>query len=176
MPSHLRFSDGHYLTAIRCRTAQNDESSVPSWIDLYTSYNQGSSWQHLNRPIAFHTARGNSNPPSLVQFPDGRIALVYGNRDAPAAICARISSDQGQSWSDEIVLRPTGGTSDMGYTRAVGLPDGTLVAVYYLNDQADGNGERFIEALRWKPDEINIPVSLSREKNPNENTDFSSGL
>jgi hypothetical protein len=154
MPSHLRFSDSHYLTAIRCRAAQNDKSSTPSWIDLYTSQDGGLSWQFLNRPVAFHAARGNSNPPSLVKFPDGRIALVYGNRDAPAAICARISTDQGATWGEEIILRQTGGTSDMGYTRAVVLPDGTLVAAYYLNDQADGNGERFIESLRWKPDEI----------------------
>ena len=39
----------------------------------------------------------------------------------------------------------------MGYARAVVMDDGTVVAVYYINDRADGDGERFIEALRWKP-------------------------
>ncbi|HET60299.1 MAG TPA: exo-alpha-sialidase, partial [Chloroflexi bacterium] len=120
------------------------------WIDLYTSNDAGRSWQYLARPVAFKEP-GNSNPPSLVHLSDGRIALVYGNRDTPCTICAVVSEDEGISWSEPIVLCHTGGTSDMGYTRAVTLYDGTVVAAYYLNDQPEGNGERFIQALRWQP-------------------------
>ena len=145
MPSHLSCGDGCYVCAVRCRSETND-----AWIDLYTSNDAGRSWQYLARPVAFKEP-GNSNPPSLVHLSDGRIALVYGNRDTPCTICAVVSEDEGISWSEPIVLCHTGGTSDMGYTRAVTLYDGTVVAAYYLNDQPEGNGERFIQALRWQP-------------------------
>ena len=53
--------------------------------------------------------------------------------------------------SDEIVLRAGGANGDMGYVRACALPNGEVVAVYYINDRADGDGERFIEATIWTP-------------------------
>ena len=88
--------------------------------------------------------------PVLLQLPAGRLALVYGNRDG-YAICARLSADQGESWSDEIVLRGGGANGDIGYARAVARDDGAVVAVYYFNDRPDGDGERFIEATIWTP-------------------------
>lgn len=145
MPAHLRLADGRYLCAVRCRNETNE-----AWIDLYASDDSGASWQQLSRPVSFKEP-GNSNPPSLVQLLDERIALVYGNRDTPCSICAVVSEDEGNTWGEPVVLHTTGGTSDMGYTRAVVLADGTIVAAYYLNDKPDGSGERFIEALRWQP-------------------------
>lgn len=143
MPSHLYLGDGRYLCAVRYKDKTN-----AAWIDLYASDDNGTSWQHLSRPVTFEEP-GNSNPPSLVQLPDGRIALVYGNRDKPCTVCAVVSEDFGKTWSEPIVLRTTGGSGDMGYTRAVVLEDGTVVTAYYLNDTNDG--ERFIEVTRWKP-------------------------
>ncbi|NSW52130.1 MAG: exo-alpha-sialidase [Anaerolineae bacterium] len=151
MPSHLRFADGHYLAAIRCRGENHGKAPDSSWIDVYSSEDNAQTWQYLNRPVVYRQKTGGSNPPSMVHFPDDRIGLIYGNRDHPSTICARISHDRGKSWGEEVVLRSTGGTGDMGYTRAVVLEDGTLVTVYYLNDQPDGAGERFIEAARWQP-------------------------
>lgn len=143
MPSHLYLGYGHYLCAVRHKDQTN-----AAWIDLYASGDNGAKWKHLSRPVTFQQP-GNSNPPSLVHIPDGRIALVYGNRDTPPTVCARISEDEGQSWGEPVILRTTGGTSDMGYTRAVVLEDGTVVTAYYLNE--DNDGERFIEVSRWKP-------------------------
>ena len=76
---------------------------------------------------------------------------MYGNRDGPFNICARISADDGASWSGEIILRRGGANWDIGYVRAVVLDDGTVVAAYYINDRPDGDGERFIEATIWQP-------------------------
>ena len=88
---------------------------------------------------------------ALLQLPDGRLALVYGNRDRPHSICARLSGDQGESWSGELTLRSGGANGDLGYARAVVRDDGAVVAVYYFNDRPDGDGERFIEATIWTP-------------------------
>ena len=68
-------------------------------------------------------------------------------------ICARLSSDGGRNWSDEIVLRADGASRDLGYVRSVQRPDGKVVTIYYFND-ADTGPERYIAATLWDPSRI----------------------
>ena len=83
-----------------------------------------------------------------VKLKDGRLVVTYGYRAEPYGIRARISSDEGATWNDEVVLRSDGGTWDLGYPRTVQRPDGKLVTAYYYNV---GNTERFIGATIWEP-------------------------
>lgn len=147
MPASLQLPSGRILCARRCRNG----ASQLSWIDLFASDDGGRTWQFLNTPAEFTLPGHSGNPPCLLQLPDGRLTLVYGNRDRPYAICARISKDDGASWSDEIVLRSGGANGDLGYVRAVARGDGAVIAMYYFNDRPDGDGERFIEAAIWQP-------------------------
>ena len=147
MPATVQLPSGTLLCARRCRQGATELS----WIDLFASDDGGRSWRYLNRPAAFQQPGHSGNPPSLLLLSDGRLALVYGNRDAPYSICARVSADNGASWSGEIVLRSGGANGDMGYVRAVVLDDDTVVAAYYINDRPGGDGERFIEATIWQP-------------------------
>ena len=135
MPSSVRLSPTSILTAVRYRR----------FIETYRSGDNGSSWQHVVRAVP-DTGRG--NPPSLVALKDGRLVITYGYRAEPYGMRARISSDQGKTWDDEVVLRSDGGTWDLGYPRTVQRPDGKLVTVYYYNV---GNTERFIGATIWEP-------------------------
>jgi hypothetical protein len=80
---------------------------------------------------------------------DRRLALIYGFRSAPYGIRARLSSDNGLTWGDEIILRDDGGCWDLGYPRTVTRPDGKVVTAYYYNDAADR--ERYIAATIWDP-------------------------
>ncbi len=150
MPASLRLPSGRLICARRCRHG----ASGKSWIDLYVSDDQGYSWQYLNQSAQFQEAGHSGNPPCLQQLPDGRLLLLYGNRDHPYAICARISVDEGNSWGDEIILRSGGANGDIGYVRAAVLESSRVVAVYYFNDQPGGDGERFIEATIWQPKAI----------------------
>ncbi len=147
MPAGLRLPSGRILCARRCR----EGATGLSWIDLFASDDGGRSWRYLNTPATFEQPGHSGNPPVLLKLPHGRLALVYGNRDRPYTICARVSADQGESWSEEIVLRGGGANGDMGYVRAVARADGAVLAVYYFNDRPDGDGERFIEATIWTP-------------------------
>ncbi len=146
MPASLRLENGRILCARRCR----DGATQLSWIDIFASDDGGRSWRFLAKPVAFTQPGHSGNPPSLLQLPGRGLALVYGNRDR-YAICARLSADAGASWGGEIVLRGGGANGDMGYVRAALRADGALVAVYYFNERADGDGERFIEATIWQP-------------------------
>ncbi len=151
MPASVRLSESNILVAVRCRGRSKkngkDWEELKNWIDLYKSNDNGKTWQFMNCAVE-NTGRG-GNPPTLTQLIDGRICLTYGFRDAPHRICAKLSNDAGETWSDEIVLRDNGGDHDIGYPRTVQRPDGTVVTVYYYNEEPDG--ERFIEATLWNP-------------------------
>lgn len=151
MPASVRISETRILVAVRCRgegsKTGHDWEERHNWIDLYATDDNGKSWYYVNQPVD-NTGRG-GNPPTLTQLLDGRLCLIYGFRDAPHCICAKLSSDGGNTWSEEIILRDNGGDHDIGYPRTVQRPDGTVVTVYYFDEEPDG--ERFIEATLWKP-------------------------
>ena len=138
MPSSIRLADGKILTTIRSRGAARDDC----WIDLYASNDEGTSWEYVGRPVPATGDGG--NPGSLVQLHDDRLVITFGSRKQPYGIFAVISADDGNSWSEPILLRASHGNHDIGYTRSVIRPDGNLVTAYYINDDPDG--ERFIEA------------------------------
>ncbi len=151
MPASVRLNDSQILVAVRCRGAgtkeQTDWQQWDNWIDIYGSDDNGATWRYLNRPVE-NTGRG-GNPPTLTLLQDGRLCLIYGYRDAPYRICAKLSSDAGSTWSDDIILRDNGGDSDIGYPRTIQRPDGVVVTAYYFDEEPDG--DRFIEATLWKP-------------------------
>ena len=147
MPASVRLSESRILVAVRCHDGAGELGKARNWIDLYASDDSGSSWSYLGRPVP-NTGYG-GNPPTLTRLRDGRLCITYGYRDAPYGIRARVSGDSGATWDEEIILRNDAGNHDIGYPRTTQLPDGTVVTVYWLND--DPEGERYIAATLWKP-------------------------
>lgn len=142
MPSSVRLSPSSLLTTLRQKEGDKH------WIDAYLSEDNGKSWRYLNRPVE-STGEFVGNPPSIIKLKDGRLAITYGYRSAPYEMRARLSSDNGQSWGSEIILRTKAGCEDLGYPRTVQRADGKIVTVYYISDER--YGERFIEAAIWDP-------------------------
>ncbi len=142
MPSSVRLSDTNILTTIR------REEGEEHWIDAYRSADNGRTWMYLNRPAS--TGGSVGNPPHMIRLHDGRLALTYGYRSPPYGIRARLSRDEGETWSHEIILRNDGGCWDLGYPRTVERPDGRIVTAYYFNDSP--NTERYIAATIWSPE------------------------
>jgi hypothetical protein len=140
MPSTVRVSTADLVTTIRCKDGSK------SWIDAYASHDDGRSWSLLSTA---EPDTGEGNPPSLLRLPDGRLCLSYGVRARPYGIRARLSSDQGTTWSDALTLRDDGGSNDLGYVRSVVRPDGTVVAVYYFTGRT--NPTRLVAATIWDP-------------------------
>ena len=146
MPSSVRLPGGDILVALR---AQADEGRA-SGIIAYRSSDDGRTWLRAADPVP-NLAPG-SNPPALIRLRDGRLCVTYGVRHAPYRICARLSQDEGRTWGEEIVLRDDGANGDLGYTRSVQRADGSIVTVYYFNDDATGP-ERYIGATIWRAEE-----------------------
>jgi len=154
MPSSVRLSKSRILTTLRRK--EGDQH----WIDAWVPDDDSATWRFLNRPVA-STGGSVGNPPSLIKLKDGRLSLIYGYRSAPYGVRARLSSDQGLTWSEETVLRSDGGCWDLGYVRSVQRPDGRIVAVYYFNDARDK--ERYIAATIWDPGTGTPPPRPSSE-------------
>ncbi|GMU91390.1 MAG: hypothetical protein AMXMBFR4_04480 [Candidatus Hydrogenedentota bacterium] len=140
MPATVQLDSGSFLSAIRVRLP----NSGPSWIDAYRSEDQGKTWTFVSRPAP---DTGEGNPAAMVKMSDGRVCILYGHRAEPFGIRARLSSDGGTSWDDEVHLRDDGGGRDIGYPRVVQRPDGKLVILYYFHDPAPP--ERYIAATIW---------------------------
>lgn len=145
MPSSARLSKTEIVTTER---HEDSKRHGPNWIDAYVTRDNGETWQYLSRP-APDTGDKSGNPPSLVRLRDGRLAITYGHRSAPFELRARISSDGGKTWGNDIVLRGPAGAWDIGYTRSIQRPDGKIVTVYYW--ATDPQKERTIEATIWDP-------------------------
>jgi hypothetical protein len=142
MSSSVRLSPTRILTAIRRKEGPSH------FIDAWATDDNGLTWNFLNKP-AESTGGSVGNPPSMIKLKDGRLAITYGFRSEPYGIRARLSSDDGLTWGDEINLRGDGGWWDLGYPRTVQRPDGKIVTVYYFNDHKDQ--ERYIAATIWDP-------------------------
>jgi hypothetical protein len=146
MPASVRLSDSHLLVAIRCREDVKRMDSH-NWIDIFESFDNGTTWTYKSRPVS-DTGKG-GNPPTFRKLQDGRLCMTYGYRNAPFNICAKLSTDEGSTWGNEIILRTGGGSHDIGYPRTVQRADGMMVTAYYFNERL--GGECHIAATIWKP-------------------------
>lgn len=163
MPSSVRLSSSEVLTVIRRREGSRGEGSRQDLMSAYRSTDNGHTWERVGDPVA-NTGNGGS-PPALVKLDDGRLALAYVVRSSEGSgsrVGVKFSADEGQTWSEETVLRQDGATSDAGYPRMVQRPDGKLVVVYYWNRALeegqvairDRQPWRFIAATIFDPDAI----------------------
>lgn len=140
MPSAVRLDDGRYICAVRQRIDK------AKWTDIFESSDDCKTWGKISI-----LEKGSSNPATLVLMKDGRIAAVYGNRrKSPCGVSAKLSSDQGRTWSAEVTLRNDARKWDIGYSRAAQRPDGKIVGIYYYTTK--DMPHNFIAASIWNPD------------------------
>jgi len=152
MPSAVRTSQSRLVSITRRKLRNDDTLKYSNWIEASVSTDNGASWRYLSKVADTDRGEENGSPPALVRLRDGWLAVAYGYRSYPLGIRARISEDDGKTWSDEIVLRDDGGTWDLGYPRMMQRPDGKLVTIYYHNTRE--NPEPHIVATIWDPNTI----------------------
>jgi hypothetical protein len=143
MPATVAIANGGYLSIIRRGGVFDGEKKW--WIEAYVSPDDGKSWYFLDEP----RINNHGNPATLTRLKDGSLAMAYGWRAAPYGIRAKISKDDGQTWSPEIILRSDSASWDIGYPRTVERADGKCVTVYY-NHEKD-HPARYIACTIWDP-------------------------
>jgi hypothetical protein len=143
MPATVSLKNDAYLSIIR--RGGNFNGQKRWWLEAFVSPDDGKSWFMLDQP----RIDNGGNPATLTRLNSGELVMAYGWRHAPYGIRARVSTDNGQTWGDEIILRCDGASWDLGYPRTVQRPDGKCLTVYYFHPK-DRN-ERIIAATVWDP-------------------------
>lgn len=116
----LRCRSGKWLAAART-------DSPPYIMALFASSDEGRSWQEVG-PLGLYAQQ----PGHLLELQDGRIVLTMGCRIVGIfGALARISEDEGASWTVTRPLVSAPGKIDCGYPSSVALEDGTIVTAYY---------------------------------------------
>jgi hypothetical protein len=149
MPSSVRISDSELVSAVR----QIRTEAHVSWIDVYSSDDNGQAWKFRSKVADADNKYWNGNPPSMVKLRDGKLAVTYGYRAVPYGIRAKISSDNGKTWGQEIILRRDGRNWDLGYTRSVQRADGKVVTMYYYSTKE--YPQQRISATIWDAARVN---------------------
>lgn len=87
-------------------------------------------------------------PSHLLRLADDRLLMTYGHRRAPLGNQARISDDNGESWSDPMIVSGDGVSGDLGYPSTVQLANGDLLSVWYEN--MAGSDKAVLRQSRWQ--------------------------
>jgi hypothetical protein len=87
-------------------------------------------------------------PSHLLRLDDGRLLMTYGHRRQPYGNQARVSDDQGRSWSEPAVISGDGHSGDLGYPSTVQLQDGSLLTVWY--ELMKGSPNAVLRQARWQ--------------------------
>lgn len=130
-------SDGRLIAHIRNHNTKNSRETLQSESD-----DGGKTWSEP------HSIGVWGLPSHLLRLRDGRLLMSYGHRRKPLGNLARISSDNGATWSEAITISADGVTGDLGYPSTVELGDGTLVTVWY--EVRPGNSNAVLRQARWK--------------------------
>jgi hypothetical protein len=153
MPSAVRLENGDLFCAVRWRERgeyiQYGKYKEPfhSGIICYRSSDEGVNWELVAIPIRGLAKAG--NPPDLLQLKNSTIVLVYGWRNPPFGVAYQVSSNNGITWSNPMLIRKGAGCHDLGYTRSAVRSDNEILTTYYWNDAPDG--ERYIACTIWEP-------------------------
>lgn len=146
MPSSVRLGDNKILTIIR--------RTKPPRMVSFLSDDNGKNWKQLEDPVQVDA---NGHPPALVKLKDGRLCLVYGIRkeetlDTGIGMYVVFSKDEGRTWTKpQMIQGKDGGTWDIGYPRALQLPNGKVIATYYYNKTGAGDKFRYISGSIFDP-------------------------
>jgi Neuraminidase (sialidase) len=76
------------------------------------------------------------HPADVILLRDGRLLLVYGERNRPFGVRAMLSRDLGQTWGPNIIiLADDAQRLDCGYPSSAEIAPGKIVTVYYGVDE-----------------------------------------
>lgn len=147
---HFRSDDdGHTWKADSIIGPDHNETNIfplggKSWLaaaritnmQLFRSDDNGKTWGEPKSVTERNEINGHLN-----RLQDGRLLLSYGVRvSGQRGVCAKLSSDEGLTWSEPVRLAHTVGNADCGYPSSVQRPDGKIVTAWYSKQTPDHDG------------------------------------
>jgi sialidase-1 len=129
--------DGTILVHIRNQNVADNRETLQS-----ESMNAGKTW---SQP---HSIGVWGLPSYLLRLRDGLIVMTYGHRRAPLGNQVRLSDDNGQTWSDAMMISADGTSTDLGYPSTVQLQDGSFLTVWY--ELMKSHPKAVLRQARWR--------------------------
>jgi sialidase-1 len=129
-------SDGTLIVHIRNHSKQNERETLQT-----ESRDGGKTWS-TPHPIGVWGL-----PSHLLRLKSGKLLMSYGYRRSPFGNQARVSGDNGRTWSDPIVISDDGAGYDIGYPSTVELADGKLLTLWYELPKA--STKAVLRTARW---------------------------
>ncbi len=115
----VQANSGRIIVQIRSHASTSNQETLQT-----ESEDGGKTWTQVHRIGVWGI------PSHLTKLNDGRLLLTNGYRREPYGNQARISADEGRTWSQPFVISQCA-PCDLGYPATVQLKDGTLVSVWY---------------------------------------------
>ena len=106
----------------------------------------GRTW---SEPIPLLPEHGGA-PAHLLLHSSGVLISAYGYRQPPYGIRLMLSRDYGRTWQTDLPLFTQGVSGDLGYPATVELKDGSLLTVFYAQEEPDGPA--VIRQILWQID------------------------
>lgn len=128
--------DGKIIVHIRNHNAKDDRSILQC-----ESSDGGKTW---STP---HSIGVWGLPSFLTRLRSGQLLMSYGYRRKPFGNLARVSDDEGLSWSEPLTISADGVGSDLGYPSTVELDDGSLLTVWY--EKMPGGSHAVLRQAHW---------------------------
>ena len=130
-------ADGRWIVQIRNHNKQNQRETLQTH-----STDGGKTWAE---PYSIGVW---GLPSHLLRMSDNRLLMTYGHRRAPLGNQARLSHDNGESWSAPMVLQGDASSGDLGYPSTAETSPGEFVTVWY--EKLPDNRNAQLRMARWQ--------------------------
>lgn len=128
---------GRLIVHLRNHNPNNSRETLQSESD-----DGGQSWS------APHSIGVWGLPSHLLRLRDNRLLMTYGHRRKPLGNQARISEDEGKTWSEPMLISADGISGDLGYPTTAQLADGSLLSVWY--ERMAGSDKAVLRQAVWE--------------------------
>jgi sialidase-1 len=146
-----READYHELHGVECTSGRlvvqiRNHNSVNRGETLQSESEDGGRTWSIPHPIGVWGL-----PSHLLRLRNGRLLMSYGHRRKPFGNQARISTDEGRTWSDPILLSGDGAGGDLGYPSTAQLGNGSLLTVWY--EKMSNSPRAVLRQVHWSLEE-----------------------
>jgi len=125
-PHAIQLPDGKIICHLRAENAEETLFTLYQTVSL----DNGVTWSKPRQIV-----RNDSGAPGhLFLHSSGTLISTFSHRKRPYGIWAVFSEDNGETWSDEVILHHGYDTDDLGYPSTIELDNGDLITAFYTRE------------------------------------------